>query len=47
MVYKTKVTTGRLLGKNIEIIDGLKAGEEVVVAGMSRLLDQSKVEVVR
>jgi RND family efflux transporter MFP subunit len=44
-VSKVKVQLGNLTGKNVEVLDGLKEGEQVVVAGMSRLLDQSRVRV--
>jgi multidrug efflux pump subunit AcrA (membrane-fusion protein) len=47
MVSKVKVELGRQLGKNIEVLGGLKEGEEVAIAGVTRLLDQSKVEVVK
>lgn len=39
------VETGRLVGELIEIRSGLQAGEEVVVAGAQKLLDQTEVEV--
>ncbi|MDR1950631.1 MAG: efflux RND transporter periplasmic adaptor subunit, partial [Bacteroidales bacterium] len=45
-VNKVKVQLGRQVGKNIEVLSGLNAGEQVVVAGMAKLLDQSKVLVV-
>lgn len=41
------VQPGRLVGSQFEILSGLKAGEEVVVAGQSRLLDGTEVEVSR
>jgi len=41
------VQPGRLVGSQFEILSGLKAGEEVVVAGHSRLLDGTEVEVSR
>ncbi|WP_051273493.1 efflux RND transporter periplasmic adaptor subunit [Desulfotruncus alcoholivorax] len=39
------VTTGASDGKNIEIKDGLKEGEQVVVSGQDSLQDNVKVEV--
>lgn len=41
------VEPGRLIGSQFEIISGLQPGEEVVVAGQSRLLDGMEVEVSR
>jgi RND family efflux transporter MFP subunit len=46
IVHKVKVQLGNQHGKMFEVLDGLKEGDEVVVAGMSRLLDQSRVRVV-
>jgi RND family efflux transporter MFP subunit len=45
-VNKVKVQLGHQVGKNIEVLSGLNEGEQVVVAGMSRLLDQSRVRIV-
>ncbi|GAO30901.1 probable Co/Zn/Cd efflux system membrane fusion protein [Geofilum rubicundum JCM 15548] len=39
------IKTGRLIGNHYEVIEGLNGGEEVVVAGQSRLLDGTEVEV--
>lgn len=47
VVSKVKVQLGRQLDKKIEVLSGLKADQEVVIAGMGKLLDQSKVEVVK
>jgi multidrug efflux pump subunit AcrA (membrane-fusion protein) len=46
VVSKVKVQLGRQVDKYVEVLSGLKEGDEVVVAGMSKLLDQSKVTVV-
>ena len=46
MVHKVKVQLGRQVGNKVEILDGLNEGDQVVVAGMARLLDQSKVRRV-
>jgi RND family efflux transporter MFP subunit len=46
IVHKTQVQVGRLVGNQVEILSGLNEGEQVVVAGMARLLDQSEVRVV-
>lgn len=47
IVSKIKIQLGRQMDKKIEVLSGLNEGEEVVVAGMAKLLDQSKVEVVK
>ena len=39
------VTTGRQLGDRIQILSGVTPGEEVVIAGISRLKDGSEVEI--
>lgn len=44
IVQRRKVTSGELTGKdNIEIVDGLKPGEMIAVAGVSRLREDMKV----
>lgn len=40
------VQLGRRVGNKIEILSGVNAGEQVVVAGQSRLLDKSEVTIV-
>lgn len=40
------VQTGRLVGTDLEVIKGLKAGEKVVIAGTAGLLEGMEVEVV-
>ena len=45
-VHKTQVWIGRQIGNHVEILNGLSDGDQVVIAGMSRLLDQSQVQVV-
>ena len=45
-VKKTEVRIGRLSGsKNVEILDGLKGGEKIVVAGVMKLQDGMKVRL--
>lgn len=41
------VTLGRIVGKNYEILSGIEAGQEIVVAGGSKLLDGEQVEIVK
>ena len=40
------MTVGRQVGDRIEILDGLKDGEEVVIAGSARLLGGMAVSVM-
>ena len=44
--YRVKVDTGMLYGKNIEITQGLKGNEIVIVAGQQRLRDGVSVKIV-
>ncbi len=39
------ITTGRQIGDEINVLTGLEAGEEVVVAGIAKLIDGTEVEV--
>ena len=41
------VKDGRRLGNKVEILDGLKVGEEVVITSFARLMDGRQVEVVK
>jgi RND family efflux transporter MFP subunit len=45
-VERRVLTLGRLIGNRYEVINGLSNGESVVVAGHTRLLDGSEVEVI-
>lgn len=42
-----KVTAGRILGDNVEIVDGLKAGETAIVSGQINLIDGSLVTPIK
>lgn len=42
----TKVTSGRILGDQVEILDGLKEGDVVVISGQINLVDGTKVSVI-
>ena len=44
---KKIITVGQHLGDHYEVISGIDAGDEVVVAGASRLSDKQEVEVVQ
>ena len=45
--YLTKVTTGRTFGDDIEILSGLKAGEQVIVSGQINLVNEAVVEIIK
>ena len=48
IVRSQKITVGEVIGKsNVEIINGLKIGDRVVVAGAGYLKDGDKVQVVQ
>lgn len=42
-----KVVTGRILGENVEILDGLKEGETVITSGQINLADGMAVSIVK
>lgn len=42
-----KVELGRRLGESIEILGGIDNGERIVVSGQSKLIDGSKVKVIK
>ena len=46
-VSYNKVELGKHIGTSYEIISGVKPGDEVVIAGQSRLADGKEVEVVK
>lgn len=46
-VYYTKVELGQHIGSSYEIKSGLKPGEQIVIAGQSRLANGKEVEVKR
>jgi RND family efflux transporter MFP subunit len=41
-----KVELGQRLGDQYEILSGISAGQEVVIAGQARLIDGTKVEII-
>jgi membrane fusion protein (multidrug efflux system) len=47
VAYRKLVKTGYVNGANIEVLEGLKAGEKIVTTGQGSLKDSSKVEVVK
>ena len=47
VVTYNKVTLGRLLGNEYEILDGVPSGSQVVVAGQTKLADGVKVNIVK
>lgn len=42
-----KVTSGRILGEQVEIVDGLSDGETVIVTGQINLQDGNAVEIIK
>lgn len=44
-VDRRRVTLGRVVGKELEIVGGVEAGDQVVVAGAQKLMDKAKVEI--
>lgn len=44
--HRTIVQTGYTTGPHIEILDGVQAGDRVIVTGQSALRDSAKVEVI-
>ena len=42
-----KVTLGRRLDDKFEIVSGINEGDNVIITGQSKLLDGSKVKVVK
>ncbi|BDU37505.1 efflux RND transporter periplasmic adaptor subunit [Vibrio nigripulchritudo] len=45
-VRKTKVETGKVNFDEIQIVNGLEQGQQIVIAGVARLRDGMKVEVI-
>jgi membrane fusion protein (multidrug efflux system) len=42
-----KVTSGRIIGEQVEIVDGLSDGETVIITGQINLQDGNAVEVIK
>jgi multidrug efflux pump subunit AcrA (membrane-fusion protein) len=42
-----KIVSGRNFGDKIEVLDGLKDGETVVVSGQVNLTDSAKVKIIK
>jgi hypothetical protein len=42
-----KVTAGRILGDQVEIINGLSDGEKVITTGQINLQDGNRVEIIK
>ena len=45
IVEKTKVTIGKMTADGFEVIDGVKAGDMVVTAGISHLSNKLEVRI--
>jgi RND family efflux transporter MFP subunit len=42
-----KVTSGRILGEQVEIVDGLSDGDTVIITGQINLQDGNAVEIIK
>jgi hypothetical protein len=42
-----KVVAGRILGDQVEIVDGLAEGDSVIITGQINLQDGSPVEIIK
>ena len=42
-----KVVSGRILGDKIEVVQGLKAGEEVIITGQINLVNGSAISIIK
>lgn len=47
VAVKKSITVGQHLGENYEVLSGIDAGDQIVVAGASRLSDKQEVEIVQ
>ncbi|MCL2417280.1 MAG: efflux RND transporter periplasmic adaptor subunit [Bacteroidales bacterium] len=47
VAHRREVQLGRLIGSQFEVISGVESGADVVIAGQSRLLDQTPVRAER
>ena len=44
--YSRQVQTGQVIGDMVEVLDGLKAGEQVILSGQINLEDGVRVSVI-
>ena len=42
-----QVTSGRIFGDRVEILDGLKEGETVITSGQINLVDGTEVQAIK
>ncbi|MCO6147884.1 efflux RND transporter periplasmic adaptor subunit [Flavobacterium sp. NRK1] len=47
VAHLTKIVSGRILGEEVEVLDGLKEGDIVVTSGQINLSDGAKVEPIK
>ncbi len=47
IAIKTPVKTGRMFDDKIEIIDGVKEGDEIVIVGQNKLENQTQISVIK
>jgi len=45
VAYRREVQLGRLVGSNYEVFSGIEPGSQIVIAGQSRLKDQTRVKI--
>ena len=45
VAHRRELELGRLMGENFEVLSGIEPGAVVVIAGQSRLLDQTPVKI--
>ena len=45
LAHRRELILGRLIGDKYEVLSGIKSGDQVVIAGQSRLLDQMPVKI--
>ena len=45
LAHRRELSLGRLVGDRYEVLSGLESGDQVVIAGQSRLLDQMPVKI--
>ncbi len=47
VVKLKKVTSGKIIGDKVQILNGLNEGEQVVITGQINLKDGTKVEILK
>jgi membrane fusion protein, multidrug efflux system len=47
VAQKTPVKTGRMINDRIEILDGVKDGDEIIVVGQNKLENQTPISIIK